>query len=306
MKILLFGREGQVAWELRRTLAPLGSLVAVDRRTPGLTADLADMDSLRNAVRVVRPDLVVNAAAYTAVDRAEQEAELAWRINAEAPEVIAEEVKRAGCGLIHYSTDYVFGGASALAPLPEDHHKQPQNVYGQSKLAGEEAIRAMDVPHLILRTAWVYGGRGHNFLLTMLRLLRDRERVTVVDDQRGSPTWSRLIAEATALLVAQCRNGSMFQPAERSGIYHLTCAAETTWCGFARAIREEAMKRGLIGSACAEIEAIPTSGYPTPAARPSYSVLANQKLCRSFGLSLPDWQVALQLCLDECCAPRHG
>ncbi len=302
MKILLFGRDGQVAWELRRTLAPLGTVVAVDRRTPGLTTDLSDMNSLRNAVRAVKPNLVVNAAAYTAVDRAEQESELAWRINAEAPGVIAEEAKRGGCGLIHYSTDYVFGGGSALEPLPEDHRKQPQNVYGQSKLAGEEAIRASEIPHLILRTAWVYGGRGHNFLLTMLRLLRERDRVSVVDDQRGSPTWSRLIAEATALLIAQCRDGSTFQPDGRSGIYHLTCAGETTWCGFARAIRTESVKRGFVGDMCASVDAIPTSGYPTPAARPSYSVLANQKLSETFGLSLPDWEEGLQLCLDDCCA----
>lgn len=305
MKILLFGREGQVAWELRRTLAPLGSLIAVDRRTPGLTTDLGNMDSLRNAIRAVDPDLVVNAAAYTAVDRAEQEAELAWRINAEAPGVIADEAKRAGCGLIHYSTDYVFGGGSSPEPFVEDHQKQPQNVYGRSKLAGEEAIQSRGIPHLILRTAWVYGGRGHNFLLTMLRLLRERDRISVVDDQRGSPTWSRLIAEGTALLVAQCRRGSVFEPEERTGIYHLTCAGETTWYGFARAIRSEALRRGLIGDPCGDIAAIPTSGYPTPATRPAYSVLANQKLSEHFGLSLPDWETAMQLCLDECCGPAH-
>lgn len=303
MKILLFGREGQVAWELRRTLAPFGTLVAVDRRTPRLTTDLADMDSLRHAIRTVQPDLVVNAAAYTAVDRAEQEAELAWRINAEAPGVIAEEVKRAGCGLIHYSTDYVFGGGSSLEPFAEEHQKQPQNVYGKSKLAGEEAIHGCGIPHLILRTAWVYGRRGHNFLLTMLRLLRERDRISVVDDQRGSPTWSRLIAEATALVIAQCRHGSRFDPGEQTGIYHLTCGGETTWCGFARAIREEALKRGLVGDVCGEIDAIPTSGYPTPATRPAYSVLANQKLSQQFGLTLPDWEAAMQLCLDECCGP---
>ncbi len=303
MKILLLGREGQVAWELRRTLAPLGELIAVDRRTPGITTDLTDMDSVRRAIRTVSPDLVVNAAAYTAVDRAEHEAELAWRINAEAPGVIATEVKRLGSGLIHYSTDYVFGGGSASQPFPEDHSKQPQSVYGQSKLAGEEAIRELDVPHLILRTAWVYGQRGHNFLLTMLRLLRERERISVVDDQRGSPTWARLIAEATTALIAQCRHGSAFRPGESSGIYHLTCSGETTWCGFARQIRSEALKRGLVGERCAEIDAIPTSGYPTPAKRPAYSVLATEKLARQYGLRLPNWEAALTLCLEEFCAP---
>lgn len=304
MKILLLGREGQVAWELRRTLAPLGDVVAVDRRTPGLTTDLADMDSVRHAIRSTGPDLVVNAAAYTAVDRAEQEAELAWRINAEAPGVIAAEVKRLGGGLIHYSTDYVFGGGSSIEPFPEDHRKQPQSVYGQSKLAGETAIRDLDIPHLILRTAWVYGQRGHNFLLTMLRLLAEREKISVVDDQRGSPTWARLIAEATAALIVQCREERAFRSGAASGAYHLTCAGDTTWCGFAQRIRAEAVKRGLVGEKCAEIEAIPTSGYPTPAKRPAYSVLANEKLARQFRLGLPHWEVALQLCLDEFGAQR--
>ncbi len=303
MRILLLGREGQVAWELRRTLAPLGELVAVDRRTPEMTTDLTDMDSLRRAIRTVTPDLVVNAAAYTAVDRAEHEAELAWRINAEAPGVIAAEVKRLGSGLVHYSTDYVFGGDSDSEPFPEDHRKQPQSVYGQSKLAGEEAIRDLQVPHLIVRTAWVYGQRGRNFLLTMLRLLKEREQIRVVDDQRGSPTWSRLIAEATAALVVQCRHGSAFRPGESGGTYHLTCSGETTWCGFARHIRIEAQQRGLVGEKCAAIEGIPTSGYPTPARRPAYSVLATEKLANRFGLRLPHWEAALSLCLDEFCAP---
>lgn len=299
MKILLLGRDGQVAWELRRTLAPLGEVVAVDRRTPDLTTDLTEVDSLRRAIRTVQPDLVVNAAAYTAVDRAEQETELAWRINAEAPGVIAAEVKRLGAGLIHYSTDYVFGGGSSSDPYSEDHLKQPQSVYGQSKLAGEEAIRAMEVPYLILRTAWVYGRRGHNFLLTILRLLRERDHVRVVNDQRGAPTWCRLIAEATAFLVVQCRDGNAFRPGESAGIYHLTCSGDTTWYGFARQIRDEAQRRGLIGEHAAEIEGIPTSGYPTPAKRPAYSVLANEKLAQQFDLRLPAWETALDLCLDE-------
>lgn len=303
MKILLLGREGQVAWELRRTLAPLGELVAVDRRTPGLTTDLTDMDSVRRAIRTVGPDLVVNAAAYTAVDRAEHEAELAWRINAEAPGVIAAEVKRLGSGLIHYSTDYVFGGGSAAEPFSEDHREQPQSVYGQSKWAGEEAIRDSNVPHVILRTAWVYGQRGRNFLLTMLRLLKEREHISVVDDQRGSPTWSRLIAEATAALVVQCRDGSAFRPGDAVGTYHLTCSGDTTWCGFARQIRIEAQKRGLVAEPCAGITGITTSDYPTPARRPAYSVLATEKLAHRFGLRLPHWEAALSLCLDDFCAP---
>jgi len=301
MKILLLGREGQVAWELRRSLAPLGDLIAADRRTPGLTVDLADAGSLRRAIADVQPDLIINAAAYTAVDKAEQESDLAWRINAEAPGIIAAEARRLGAGLIHYSTDYVFGGGSLSTPYPEHHMAQPKSVYGASKLAGEQAIQATGVPHLILRTAWVYGRRGHNFLLTMLRLLRERERVTVVDDQVGAPTWSRHIADVTALLVASCNQGDRFLPAERAGIYHLTCAGETSWHGFAAQIATEARTRGLLGDRVAQLEAIPTSGYPTAAQRPAYSVLANEKLAAAFGLRLPDWQVALRLCLDDFC-----
>lgn len=306
MKILLIGREGQVAWELRRTLLPLGELVAVDRRTRRLTADLADLDTVRRVIRDVRPNLVVNAAAYTAVDKAEQESELAWRINAEAPGVMAEETGRIGAGLIHYSTDYVFGGSSSTEPYLEEHGTEPQNVYGRSKLAGEEAIQAVGGPHLILRTAWVYGQRGHNFLLTMLRLLREREVVRVVDDQKGAPTWSRLIAETTALLVAQCRHGMQFAPAEQAGTYHLSCAGETSWFQFAEQIREEAMRRGLLPESCGRLEAIPTSSYPTPASRPAYSVLANDKLIAGFGLEMPAWEDALRLCLEDVCKAAAG
>lgn len=301
MKILLLGREGQVAWELRRTLPALGELIAVDRRTPGLSADLADLDTVRRAIRELRPGLVVNAAAYTAVDKAEQESELAWRINAEAPGVIAEEAGRCGAGVIHYSTDYVFGGSSSTEPYPEEHGTEPQNVYGRSKLAGEEAIRAAGVPHVILRTAWVYGQRGHNFLLTMLRLLREREIIRVVDDQKGAPTWSRLIAEATALVIAQCRGGDGFAPGGRTGVYHLSCGGETSWYSFAERIRRDALRRGLLPEGCGRLEPIPTSGYPTPARRPAYSVLANEKLASQFGLTLPTWDAALSLCLEDLC-----
>jgi len=299
MRILLLGREGQVAWELRRTLVVVGDVVAVDRRTPGFAADLADMCSLRRIIREIKPDLVVNAAAYTAVDKAERETDLAWRINAEAPGVIATEVQRIGAGLIHYSTDYVFDGASSGGPYLEDHETHPQNVYGQSKLAGEEAIRSVGAPYLILRAAWVYAQRGHNFLLTMLRLLRERDVVRVVDDQQGAPTWSRLIAEATALLVMQCRRGGTFSPGELAGTYHLTCAGETTWYGFAQQIKLEALARGLLPDRCAELEAIRTTSYPTPAKRPVYSVLAGEKLSERFGVALPRWDRALKLCLEE-------
>lgn len=297
MNILLIGGEGQVAYELRRALACLGP-IASRGRTTAPVLDLADLDGVRAAVRAIRPGLIVNAAAYTAVDRAEQEAELAFRINGEAVGVLAEEALAVGTGLIHYSTDYVFPG-DGQTPYREDDPLGPLSVYGRSKLAGEEAIRAVGVPHLILRTAWVYGARGQNFLLTMLRLLREREALKVVDDQRGAPTWSRLIAEATALLAARTTHGGRFEPGELGGTYHLTNGGETTWFGFAAKIRELGLARGLLPETCARLEPIPTSGYPTPAKRPAYSVLCNDKLAGAFGLALPDWEEALRLCMDE-------
>lgn len=297
MRILLIGREGQVAWELRRSLACLGKIIALDRRTdPPL--DLAELGALEAVVRNLKPDLIVNAAAYTAVDKAEQEGDLAFRINGEAPGVLAEAARAVGAGLIHYSTDYVFSG-EARSPYREEDPTDPLGVYGRSKWAGEEAIRQVDVPHLILRTAWVYGRRGHNFLLTMLRLMREREVLRVVDDQHGAPTWSRLIAEATALLVAHCIRDGRFELGEKIGTYHLTCGGETTWFGFAAKIRELGLASGILPENCARLEAIPTSGYPTPARRPAYSVLAPDKLLRNFNLELPSWDEALTLCLAD-------
>jgi dTDP-4-dehydrorhamnose reductase len=297
LKILLVGAEGQVAFELRRTLACLGDL-AVRGRGIAPALDLADFDSIRAAVRDFRPSLIVNAAAYTAVDKAEQEPDAAFRINGEGVGVLAEEARAAGAALIHYSTDYVFPG-NAAAPYREDDPVGPLGAYGRSKLAGEEAIRAAGGSHLILRTAWVYGSRGGNFLLTMLRLMRERDLLRVVDDQHGAPTWSRLIAEATALLIARSATGSRVELDDRSGTYHLTSGGETTWYGFAEKIRELALARELLPETSARLEAIPTSGYPTPAKRPAYSVLSNDRLADAFGVALPDWEQALQLCLDE-------
>ncbi|BBA34102.1 dTDP-4-dehydrorhamnose reductase [Methylocaldum marinum] len=297
MKILLIGREGQVAWELRRSLACLGQVVALDRRsTPPL--DLADPDSIRTSIRQIRPHLIVNAAAYTAVDKAEQESELAFRINAEAPGILAEEALAVGAGLIHYSTDYVFPG-DGETPYREDDPIGPQNTYGRSKLTGEEAIRQVGAPHFVLRTAWVYGRRGQNFLLTMLRLMRERELVRVVDDQYGAPTWSRLIAEATALLVAKSSVKERFEPGERQGTYHLSCGGQTSWYGFACRILDYSREKGLLPASTTRLEPIPSSDYPTPAQRPKYSVLSNEKLFDQFGLVLPDWDQALRLCLDD-------
>jgi dTDP-4-dehydrorhamnose reductase len=297
MKILVIGREGQVAYELRRTLACLGEVVALERES-SLSADLADPGSLRNVVDQVRPALIVNAGAYTAVDKAEQEQELAWKINGEGPGVLAEAAKAIGAAFIHYSTDYVFPG-DAATPYAEDAPVGPLSSYGRSKLAGEEAIRQVGGEYLILRTAWVYGRRGQNFLLTMLRLMRERELLKVVADQQGAPTWSRLIAEATALLAARGLQEGGFAWGEKSGTYHLTSGGQTTWHGFAAKIREMGIARGLLAETCATLEPIPTSGYPTPAHRPAYSVLSCDKLRAAFGLAMPDWEENLGLCLDE-------
>jgi dTDP-4-dehydrorhamnose reductase len=295
--LLLIGQEGQVAWELRRTLACLGRVVALGRATqPAL--DLLQPNTLRQALREIRPNIIVNAAAYTAVDKAESEPDAAQRINAKAVGVLAEEARAMGIGLVHYSTDYVISGL-ADRPYVEDDPTDPLGVYGRSKLAGEEAIRATGVPHLILRTAWVYGRRGQNFLLTMLRLMREREQLGIVADQFGAPTWSRLIAEATALMLAFSRRDGRLELGDVSGTYHLTCQGQTSWHGFAEAIREIGLERGLLGATAAKLKSITTSEYPTPARRPGYSVLSNRKLQDRFGLVLPDWRDALDLCLAE-------
>ena len=298
MRILLIGREGQIGWELRRTLACLGEVIALDRHTAPLAIDLADPQTLRAAVAELKPGLIVNAAAYTAVDLAEQDESIAFQVNAVAPGVLAEAALALDAGLIHYSTDYVFPG-DGREPYRESDATGPQGVYGRSKLQGEQAIAQVGCAHLIFRTAWVYGNRGQNFLLTMLRLMREREVVRVVDDQRGSPTWSRMIAETTALAVARACDGDRFVPADRAGIYHMTCGGEATWFEFAQAIRAEGVSRGRLPADCARLEPIPSSQYPVPAKRPAYSVLSNERLHSTFGVRLPHWQSALDLCLDE-------
>lgn len=297
MNILLIGHEGQVAWELQRTLACLGRVTALGRCTqPAL--DLTTFDEIRATLRSFQPKLIVNAAAYTAVDKAEQDHKTAFAINVEAVAVLAEEAKWLDAGLIHYSTDYVFPG-NARHPYREEDAVGPLGVYGQSKLAGEEAIRQAGIPHLILRTAWVYGRRGQNFLLTMLRLMRERDSLGIVDDQLGAPTWSRLIAEATALMLTRCIHDGRFAPEVKAGTYHLTCGGQTSWFGFAEHIRTRAIAEGLLNETAAQLNPIPTSAYPTPAQRPAYSVLSNDKLDRTFGIRLPDWEEALSLCLAK-------
>ena len=295
MKILLTGKNGQVGWELERSLQPLGQIFSFDRA--GL--DLANPDSIRAIIREVKPDLIVNSAAYTAVDKAEAEPDLAMAVNGLAPGIMAEEAKRLSAAIIHYSTDYVFDGTKA-EPYTEDDVPNPINVYGKTKLAGEQAIQAVSVPHLIFRTSWVYGLRGKNFLLTILRLAKERDELRIVDDQFGAPTWCRTIAECTAQILAQS-----FSPmtqgassiADLSGIYHLTAGGHTSWFGFTEAILQIFPFNGT--RVAKTITPISASQYPLPAARPANSVLLTQRLSREFNLIAPEWSVALKLCCDS-------
>lgn len=284
MKILLTGCSGQVGYELERSLQGLGDVVAVDRAR----MDLANLDQVRAVIREVQPGLIVNPAAYTAVDKAESERDLAYRINAEAPAVMAEEAKQLGAALVHYSTDYVFPGADPAARVETD-VTGPVNVYGASKLAGEQAIVASGARHLIFRTSWVYGMRGKNFLLTMLKLARERDELRIVADQHGAPTWSRTIADSTATVLAQAKAGGSAWWEAHGGIYHLSCQGQTTWFDFTQAILEEA------GITC-KLTPIASSEYPTPATRPAYSVMSSQKLVQSL-CALPHWRDALRLCM---------
>lgn len=286
-KILLTGANGQVGWELRRTLGALGEVVALDSRT----MDLADAEAVRATVRALAPAIIVNPAAYTAVDKAESETDRAHAVNAVAPGVLAEEAARLGALLVHYSTDYVFDG-SGDSPWIEDDATGPLNVYGATKLAGERAIAAAGCRHLIFRTSWVYGARGSNFLLTMRRLMRERPELKIVADQVGAPTWCRDLAEATAQVLAQVRD----RDESRWGIYHMTNAGETSWHGFAEAI--QALDEFDETLQPARLVPIPGSDYPTPARRPLNSRLDNGKLDRTFGLRLRDWRAALALCLE--------
>jgi len=293
MKILVTGRNGQVGYELQRSLQGLGEVVAVNADV----MDLADFDAIRAVMREVRPALVVNPAAYTAVDKAESEPEVAMRINGEAPGIIAEEARKLGAAVIHYSTDYVFDGHKDGA-YTEDDLPMPLNVYGRTKLAGEQAVQASGAAHLILRTSWVYGQRGRNFLLTVRRLAAEREELRIVDDQYGAPTWCRTIADTTAHIVAKLGAGQQGAGIDldlwqsKSGLYHLTAQGRTTWHGFAQAV--------VAHWSCERkptVVPIGTKDYPTPARRPANSVLSCRKLTETF-CGLPKWDDALSLCLD--------
>lgn len=297
MKILLLGKNGQVGWELQRSLAPLGELVALDRHsTPadGGCGDLAQLKAVGETVLRLRPDVIVNAAAYTAVDKAEREPGLAHAINAQAVGALAQAATQTGALLVHYSTDYVFDG-SGEEPWREDAATGPLSVYGQTKLEGEQLITASGARHLIFRTSWVYAARGGNFAKTMLRLAAERERLTVIDDQFGAPTGAELIADVTAHALRQ-----VLRQADDAGIYHLAAAGVTTWNGYARFVldtsRELQPELPLVAN---EVAPVPTSDFPTPARRPLNSRLDTSRLCRTFGLTLPHWQHGVRRMLTE-------
>jgi dTDP-4-dehydrorhamnose reductase len=295
MKILLLGKNGQVGWELQRALAPLGELFALDFDSPGpLGADFSKPESLAATVRAVAPQIIVNAAAHTAVDKAESEPELARAINASTPGVLAREAVAIGAWLVHYSTDYVFDG-SGSTPWLEDSPTGPLSVYGQTKLEGENAIRASGVRHLIFRTSWVYAARGGNFAKTMLRLAKERDKLTVINDQIGAPTGADLLADITAHALRAAQQQPVL-----SGTYHAVASGETSWHGYAKHVVEFARNAGQpIKVAADAIEPVPTSAFPTPAKRPGNSRMNTRKLQETFGFTLPPWQAGVERMLTE-------
>ena len=296
MKILLFGKRGQVGWELQRSLAPLGQVITLDLDhdgADGLCGDFTNRPGLAGTVRRVKPDVIVNAAAYTAVDMAESDHDLAHRINATAPGVLADEAQEIGAWLVHYSTDYVFDGRGT-APWRETDATRPLSVYGQTKLEGETAVARCD-KHLVFRTSWVYAARGQNFAKTMLRLAQERDQLKVIDDQIGAPTGAELLADVTAHALRTVENRT-----ELAGIYHLAAGGETSWHGYAKFVIEQARHAGQqVRVAPEAIEAILTSDYPTPAERPLNSRLDTRKLQATFGLILPEWKTGVARMLTE-------
>lgn len=290
-KIVLVGCDGQVGWELQRTLGIIGDVVATSLcGSYGPALDLLDRQAVTALVQQTRPNFIINAAAHTAVDKAETEVELSRQLNAEAPEQLAILAAEQGATLIHYSTDFVFPGDTSK-PYTEEDATGPLSVYGVTKLDGEKRVLGSGANALILRTSWVYGNHGFNFMKTMMRLFKERDQLSVVADQIGAPTWSRMIAEATAQIVHQLLSDPA-KSAQLRGIYNLTAAGKTSWHGFACRVRE------LMDVECS-IQAIPTYEYPTPARRPAYSVLDNTKLEETFGLKMPEWQASLKLCMED-------
>ncbi len=294
MKILLFGKGGQVGWELQRSLAPLGELIALDNDSKDYCGNFENLDGIAETVRIIAPDVIVNAAAHTAVDKAESEPEFVRTINALAPSVLAKEAKRCNAWLVHYSTDYVFDGSGSQAWLETD-TPAPLSVYGATKLEGEQAIIASGCQHLIFRTSWVYAARGANFAKTMLRLGSERDRLTVINDQIGAPTGADLLADVTAHAIRAVQ-----QQPELAGLYHLVASGETSWYEYARFVLNFARNAGIeISVADSAIEPVPTTAFPTPATRPLNSRLNTNKLCDSFNLVLPHWQTGVARMLTE-------
>ena len=296
MKILLLGKNGQVGWELQRSLAPLGQVLALDRHSTDFCGDLSQPERLAQTVLAYRPDVIVNAAAHTAVDRAESEPELARGLNADAPAALAEAAAQIGAWLVHYSTDYVFSG-QGNQPWQEGDATGPLNVYGQTKLAGEHAIAAVCAKHLIFRTSWVFAARGGNFAKTMLRLAAERERLTVIEDQHGAPTGADLIADVTAHAIRQVMGQ---QGTALAGIYHLVAGGETSWHGYASHVVSQARRiKPELELKVNDIAPVLTTAFPTPAQRPRNSRLNTQKLQNNFGLVLPPWQQGVDRMLAE-------
>lgn len=293
MKILLFGKNGQVGWEIHRSLIPLGDVIALGRED----ADFTDPESLRSLVRTYNPDVIVNAVAYTAVDKAEEDEEAATIINSRAPGVLAEEALKLNALLVHYSTDYVFDGASS-DPYLETDQTSPVSVYGRTKLAGEQVVQSSGCDYVLLRTSWVYASRGHNFLLTILKLAMEREELKIVFDQVGSPTSARLIADTTLVILQQSIKERL-QGQFSSGLYHLTASGSTSWHGFAREIIEVAQDKYSPQLKIKALYGIPSSDYPTPAKRPMNSLLSQEKLQTRFNVKMPSWKVALSLCMQD-------
>ncbi len=303
LRLLITGANGQVGWHLQRTLAPMGQVMAIDIGE----VDLTDLNAVSRTVRDFAPDIVVNAAAYTAVDKAESEPELARAINVAAPGKIAEECARTGALLVHYSTDYVYDG-SKPAPYEENDVTGPLSVYGHTKLEGDQAIMASGCAHIILRTTWVYDIRGKNFLRTVLRLAREKEELRMVGDQYGAPTWARGLAESTTIILARLLERKSSTKSWQSGLFHLTASGTTSWAGFAQAILEDyedlldwPAETGEFGGElkAKRVVAITTEQYQTPARRPRNSVLSNAKVREAFGIALPDWRAQLRLAMQD-------
>jgi dTDP-4-dehydrorhamnose reductase len=294
MKLLLLGKGGQVGWELQRSLAPLGELVALDFESTDFNADFSRPEQLAETVLKVRPDVIVNAAAHTAVDKAESEPEFARKLNATSPGVVAEAAQQIGALMVHYSTDYVFDG-SGSKPWKEDDATGPLSIYGSTKLEGEQLVAKHCAKHLIFRTSWVYAARGGNFAKTMLRIAKERDKLTVIDDQFGAPTGAELLADITAHAIR-----ATLQDPSKAGLYHAVAGGVTTWHGYARFVIEQAKAAGVELKAGPEaVEPVPTTAFPTPATRPHNSRLDTTKLQSTFGLVLPEWQSGVARMLRE-------